>query len=138
MLVDLWHAETLLLIAAIFVLAGFVKGVVGLGLPTVSLGLLTATLGLKEAMALMLIPSFATNVWQGAVGGYFTAAMRRLWTLLVAVCVGTWAGAGPVGAFRPGGVVGCAGAACLHLCGHWSGDAENAVTGKEPRGGCRP
>ena len=91
---DLWHAETLLLIAAIFVLAGFVKGVVGLGLPTVSLGLLTATLGLKEAMALMLIPSFATNVWQGAVGGYFTAAMRRLWTLLVAVCVGTWAGAG--------------------------------------------
>lgn len=63
---------------------------VGLGLPTVSLALLTATLGLKEAMVLMLLPSFLTNVWQGISGGAFTLILRRLWSLLLAGFVGTW------------------------------------------------
>ena len=41
----------LIAVAAIFVLAGGVKGVIGLGLPTVSLGLLTAMTDLPTAMA---------------------------------------------------------------------------------------
>ena len=52
----------LALIAATFLLAGAVKGVIGLGLPTVSLGILTAALDLPTAMALLLVPSLATNV----------------------------------------------------------------------------
>lgn len=90
---DLWPAETLALIAAIFVLAGFVKGVVGLGMPTVSLGLLTTVLGLEAAIALMLVPSFATNVWQALEGGAFLALLRRLRGLLLAACLGIWFGA---------------------------------------------
>ena len=90
----LWHADTLIIIAATFVLAGFVKGVVGLGLPTVSLAVLTAALGLEEAILLMLIPSFATNLWQGALGGAFVDILRRLWTLLLAACLGIWLGTG--------------------------------------------
>lgn len=85
---------TVSLIGLTFFLAGLVKGVIGLGLPTVSLALLTATLGLKEAVALLLVPSFATNLWQGAVGGNLRAILRRTWSLLVAVCIGTWFGAG--------------------------------------------
>ena len=38
--------------------------------------------------------SFVTNVWQGAVGGGFVSIMRRLWSLLVAGCIGTWLAAG--------------------------------------------
>ena len=34
----------LILIAAAFLLAGFIKGVIGLGLPTVSMGLLAVTM----------------------------------------------------------------------------------------------
>lgn len=60
---------TIIIIAATFLLAGSVKGVIGLGLPTVSLGLLAATLDLTTAMALLLIPSFVTNIWQAVVGG---------------------------------------------------------------------
>ncbi len=86
--------ETALVIGLTFFAAGLVKGVIGLGLPTVSLALLTATLGLKDAVALLLAPSFATNLWQGVVGGHLTALLRRLWTLLAAVCIGTWFGAG--------------------------------------------
>ena len=44
---------TLLAVAGTFLLAGTVKGVIGLGLPTVSLGLLTAALDLTTAMALL-------------------------------------------------------------------------------------
>ena len=43
---------TLIIIAATFLLAGTVKGVIGLGLPTISLALLTVTLDLQKAMAL--------------------------------------------------------------------------------------
>ena len=81
------------LVSVTFLVAGIVKGVIGLGLPTVSLALLTATLGLKEAMALMLIPSLVTNLWQAFVGGAFAAIVRRLWTLLLAVCIGVVLGA---------------------------------------------
>ncbi len=86
--------ETIGIVAAAFVLAGFVKGVIGMGLPTVSLALLAIALGLKEAMALMLIPSFVTNVWQGLVGGHFKALLKRLWPLLLAACPAIWIGAG--------------------------------------------
>ena len=88
----MWSPEVIAFVAATFLLAGAVKGVVGLGMPTVSLALLTATLGLKEAMALMLIPSFVTNVWQGLAGGAFKAIVRRLWTMLAAAAVATWLG----------------------------------------------
>ncbi|MGY8991815.1 MAG: hypothetical protein ACKVHL_09520 [Rhodospirillales bacterium] len=74
--------ETDIIIIAVvaFVLGGFVKGVVGLGLPTISLAILTATVGLKEAMVLMLFPSFVTNVWQAVIGGQLIAILRRLWS----------------------------------------------------------
>ena len=71
--------DSMLIVALTFLLAGSVKGVTGLGLPSVSLALLTATLGLKAAMAILIVPSFVTNVWQAAVGGYLLAILRRTW-----------------------------------------------------------
>ena len=60
----MWTIETVAVVALTFLVAGFVKGVVGLGLPTVALAALTATLGLHPAMALVLAPSLATNLFQ--------------------------------------------------------------------------
>ncbi len=84
--------DTAIIIGLTFLLAGLVKGVIGLGVPTVSLAILTATLGLKPAMALLLFPSFVTNLWQGLVGGALVDILKRLWLLLAMVCVGTWFG----------------------------------------------
>jgi uncharacterized membrane protein YfcA len=84
--------ETLTIVAATFLLAGFVKGVTGLGMPTVSLAILTAALGHKTAIALLLVPSFVTNVWQALVGGSLTIILRRLWPLLLTLSLATWAG----------------------------------------------
>ena len=90
----MWEPGTLALVGVVFFAAGLVKGVTGLGLPTISLALLTVFLGLKDALALLLVPSFVTNVWQAAVGGVLGQILRRLWTLLAALCVGTWIGVG--------------------------------------------
>jgi uncharacterized membrane protein YfcA len=88
----MWTTETLLIVGGTFLLAGFVKGVIGLGVPTVSLALLTVTLGMKPAMALLLLPSLVTNLWQAFAAGNFLAIVKRTWTLLVAMCLATWAG----------------------------------------------
>ena len=80
------------LVACSFLLAGFVKGIVGLGLPTISLALLTVLLDLPTAMALLVVPSFCTNVLQSIVGGHLVMLWRRLWPLFLAVMLMVWVG----------------------------------------------
>jgi uncharacterized membrane protein YfcA len=84
---------TITAIAGTFLLAGGVKGVIGLGLPTVSLGLLTATLDLTTAMALLIVPSFLTNLWQAVIGGNGRAILLRIWPFLVTATATVWLGA---------------------------------------------
>lgn len=82
----------LVLIFSVFVLAGLVKGVVGLGLPTVAVGLLGIVMAPREAAALLVVPSLVTNVWQLLAGPAFGPLVRRLWPMLVAIVVGTVGG----------------------------------------------
>ena len=89
----MFEPTTLLAIAGTFLLAGAVKGVTGLGLPTVSLALLTVAYDLPTAMALLLAPSFVTNFWQAIVGGNGKAILRRLWPFLLMATVTVWIGA---------------------------------------------
>ena len=71
----------------VFLFAGLIKGTIGLGLPTISLGLLTAFIGLPQAMALMLVPAFLTNVWQALAGGHARQVMHRVWPFLLAATI---------------------------------------------------
>ena len=86
---DIW-----LLATATFVLAGLVKGVIGMGLPTVAMGLLAVAMPPAEAAALLVVPSLVTNLWQLLAGPAFAALARRLWSMMVGVIFGTIAGAG--------------------------------------------
>ena len=85
-----------LLVAGIFTLGGLVKGVAGFGLPTISLGLMALTRPVPEAMALVLLPTIATNAWQALAGGALRPTLRRLWGFLLAAAVGTLAAAGQI------------------------------------------
>ncbi len=89
----MFDAHIILSVAGTFLLAGAVKGVIGLGLPTVSLALLTVAFDLPSAMALLLAPSFVTNLWQAMVGGNGKAILLRLWPFLVMATVTVWIGA---------------------------------------------
>jgi hypothetical protein len=84
----------LLFIAAVFLLAGFVKGVVGLGLPTVAMGLLATTMAPSHALAIVIVPAVITNIWQTFVGPYLADIMRRLWPLMIGTALGIWLNAG--------------------------------------------
>ncbi len=88
---DLGLALTALVIST-FLLAGAVKGVIGLGLPTIAMGLLGLAMAPAQAAALLIVPSTITNVWQLANGGYLRALLRRLWPMLLMVFVGTLLG----------------------------------------------
>jgi uncharacterized membrane protein YfcA len=84
----------LLPIAATFLLAGLVKGVIGLGLPTVAMGLLGLVMPPVEAAALLLVPSLITNVWQLVTGPRFVPLLVRLRGMMLGICLGTWGGSG--------------------------------------------
>jgi len=83
------------LIFATFLMAGIVKGIIGLGLPIVVLAMLAATLGLKEAMALLVVPGVVMNIWQALAGPAFFELLRRFWSLwlvsIAAIGLGTTA-----------------------------------------------
>ena len=84
----------LIAIAAVFFLAGFVKGVIGLGLPTVAMGLLAVSMPPARALAIVIVPAIITNIWQTFVGPYLRDITRRLWPLMVGTAIGIWCGAG--------------------------------------------
>jgi hypothetical protein len=84
----------LLLIAAAFLLAGFIKGAIGLGLPTVSMGLLAVTMQPSHALAIVIVPAVVTNIWQTFVGPYLRDIVRRLWPLMVGTVIGIRLNAG--------------------------------------------
>ena len=78
------------IVLGIFLLAGLVKGVLGLGLPTVSLAALSVVVELPVAVMLMVIPSAITNLWQALDGSHFAELVRRFWLMLLASAIGVW------------------------------------------------
>jgi uncharacterized protein len=84
----------LLYAGAALALAGFVKGFIGLGMPTTATGLLTIMLTPAQAAALMLVPNVATNIWQALAGKQLLPLLRRFWPMLLGIVAGSAPGAG--------------------------------------------
>jgi uncharacterized membrane protein YfcA len=84
----------LLFMAGVFMLAGFVKGVVGLGLPVIAMGLLALVMAPADAASILILPTVATNIWQMAAGPSLKPVIARLWPVMLGVIAGTLAGAG--------------------------------------------
>ena len=84
----------LLFAFAAFLLAGFVKGFIGMGLPAIATGLLTMMMAPGQAAALLVIPNAATNAWQALAGKHLRALVRRFWPMLLGIGVGSAPGAG--------------------------------------------
>ncbi|HKS57153.1 MAG TPA: sulfite exporter TauE/SafE family protein [Steroidobacteraceae bacterium] len=86
--------STVLLISLALFCGGWVKGVFGMGLPTVALGLLSLTMPPVEAATLIVVPTLATNAWQFATGPQRAAVTARFAILLIGVAIGTVVGVG--------------------------------------------
>ena len=102
-------------ITGTFLLAGLVKGVIGLGLPTVAMGLLGLVMPPAYAAALLIVPSLVTNVWQLLAGPRFGALSRRLWGMMLGIIAGTLAGSGLItGTAAPAAAAALGGALALY------------------------
>ncbi|QBQ17679.1 sulfite exporter TauE/SafE family protein [Acinetobacter haemolyticus] len=73
----------------VFAFAGMIKGMIGLGLPAVSMGLLTIAMSPFQAAALLIVPSMVTNIWQLFAEGHVWAFIRRFWSLLLGIVIGS-------------------------------------------------
>ena len=76
-------------ITAVMLMGGFVKGAVGFALPIVALAGLGVFLTAQEALALLLVPSTLSNVWQTLRQGWAPAlaTFTRFWRLNLAMAV---------------------------------------------------
>ncbi|HYF59808.1 MAG TPA: sulfite exporter TauE/SafE family protein [Burkholderiaceae bacterium] len=134
----------ILFVAAVFVLAGLVKGVIGLGLPTVAMGLLGLAMPPAQAAALLVVPSLVTNAWQLLAGPGLARIVRRLWPMMAGIAVGTALGSGLVAGVGGSGATAALGAALIAYgvvglarlrlrvsprAERWAGPAVGAATG---------
>src|SRR5215468_4819302 len=73
-----------LVVAGAFIVAGIAKGAIGMGLPPIALALMTFAIPMEDALALMVVSTMATNIWQAIWGRGFVRLLRRFWTMAVA------------------------------------------------------
>jgi len=83
---------TALAIFSAILLAGLLKGIIGVGFQTVGIAFLTIITNLPNAISLLLIPSLVTNLWQAGAGGKLFTILIRLWPLIITACMMVWFG----------------------------------------------
>ncbi len=77
-------------VTLVYLFAGFIKGAMGMGLPTIAMGLLSLALPPSEAAAILVLPTLATNVWQVLAGPALARMLKRFATLILALLAGTF------------------------------------------------
>lgn len=80
-------SEFLIWAAWVFLFAGTVKGVLGIGLPTISISMLAQFADPRVAIAMLLLPALVTNVWQIYRGGQILRSVRMLWPFVTTMAV---------------------------------------------------
>ncbi|MEO1502956.1 MAG: sulfite exporter TauE/SafE family protein [Pseudomonadota bacterium] len=84
--------EIIALALAAFLIGGFAKGVIGLGLPVVVLAIIAAPMGVANALAVFVIPAVLANLWQALDGTALRQILARLWPFYLAAAVGVMLG----------------------------------------------
>jgi uncharacterized membrane protein YfcA len=67
----------ILTILVAFLVAGVAKGGIGMGLPPIALSLMSFSVPLETSLALMVLPTMATNIWQAIYGEGFMRLLHR-------------------------------------------------------------
>jgi uncharacterized membrane protein YfcA len=73
-----------------YLVAGSVKGITGMGLPTIAMGIMTLVIDPRSAIALNLIPMLMSNMWQLYRAGDLRGALRRYLPLALVLAVTVW------------------------------------------------
>lgn len=82
----------LLFAAAVFLVSGTVKGVLGIGLPLIGVPMLSFVVPVPTAIALLSVPLLFSNLWQVFQGDGLLDAIKRFWPLFVTLICGIFFG----------------------------------------------
>ena len=74
--------DLITLVGLIFLAAGTIKGLVGIGLPTAAVGMMSQVIDPRQAIALVVFPSMLSNAWQIYREGEVLATLRRFWRFI--------------------------------------------------------
>lgn len=74
-------------IVVVFLLGGLVKGAVGFGLPQLTIPLLAFVFPVPEAVALSVVPMFASNLLQATTSRHLGSLVSTYWVLLLTLAV---------------------------------------------------
>jgi len=80
-------SATVIYCILVLFLGGAVKGAIGIGLPQVGVSLIALALGLKRALAVLVLPIFASNLSQSYDRELFAPVLTRFWPLLATTFV---------------------------------------------------
>lgn len=89
---DLLTPEVVFQVLLTFLVGGFIKGAIGMGLPQIVLVSLVMIMPLRDALAVFLIPGVISNIWQAASGRWLVVLVQRLWSYLLAAMIFIWIG----------------------------------------------
>ena len=81
--------EVIVWCAAALTLGGFVKGVMGVGVPMVAVPLMSLFIPAHYAAAMVVLPVIPANLIQLRAGGKLQDKWKRFWPLIIAISVGT-------------------------------------------------
>ena len=79
--------------ALVLLLAGSVKGTLGIGMPLIAVPMMSLLVPVPVAVALLPLPILIANIWQAFHGGWFWPSVRRFWPLIVCMFAGVMLGA---------------------------------------------
>ncbi len=77
-------------VTLVYLFAGFIKGAMGMGLPTIAMGLLSLVISPSQAAAILVLPTLATNTWQVLAGPALWRMLKRFSTMMLALVGGTF------------------------------------------------
>ncbi len=79
--------ELLLVGLVVYLLAGTIKGIVGMGLPTAAIGMMSQFTEPQKAIALVIVPMIVTNIWQIYRCGNALRTLQRYWPFALTLCL---------------------------------------------------
>lgn len=80
---------TLVYFAIAFIVGGFIKGTLGVGLPLFVIPLLAYRLPAIQAIGILVLPVLVSNFWQSLQGGVSRAGLMRFWPLVLSLTLTT-------------------------------------------------
>lgn len=85
--------SALVAVVLALILAGAVRGFLGLGITFVAAPVLTLFMDVPEMVTLLALLILLSSVWQAFAGGHARESWRRMWPLILCLGVGTGIGA---------------------------------------------